>query len=455
MPIKSLDKLIPGGDFSLIDLNDVDLKVDKYVDSAGYSPGASPADGSKLIVGMTPASMHTDITSKMSGVTISGLTQNDIIQYSDTEAVYTLKFDSSSFGEGMLCYNKDTNKFLFYEGTSWSSLDTSGSCGPQGVIGQCGPQGLQGSCGTQGSCGPQGDIGQCGPQGDQGTQGSCGSKSNNFDYIFGGNSSLNSGQFKFEGVGSSYTNTYYDARYLLIHEEDNDGSNLGSIYTSWSVGQTINISSVDGNATYKLMGSASESAGIYTISIFPLQYSNQSDQAQNGAHILQLGLGSDGSCGPQGDQGTQGQCGPQGDLGPCGNKGDLGQCGPQGGQGNQGGQGSCGPQGVIGQCGPQGVIGQCGPQGGQGNQGNQGFQGPCGTQGVCGPQGSCGFQGGQGNQGSCGTQGQCGPQGNQGSQGKQGLPSAITFSYSNRASTTPTLNGQIGLIGGGAWNKNN
>jgi hypothetical protein len=61
-----------------------------------------------------------------------------------------------------------------------------------------------------------------------------------------------------------------------------------------------------------------------------------------------------------------------------------------------------------------------------------------------------------GPEGSCGTKGdigQCGPQGNQGTQGKQGLASAITFSYGNRSSTTPTLNGQLGFTDGSSWNK--
>ena len=90
MAIKSLDKLIPGGDFSLIDINDVDLKIETIVSDEFYNPG-TPDHGAKFIIEVSPSGLHANFTDHMTGTTYSGLTSNDIIEYDSGSTFYSKK----------------------------------------------------------------------------------------------------------------------------------------------------------------------------------------------------------------------------------------------------------------------------------------------------------------------------------------------------------------------------
>ena len=124
MAIKAIDKLIPAGDFSLIDFNDVDQNVETIVTAGSYDPGATPVNGSKYVIDMNPgtggSNLHANFSSRLGADATNNLAQFDIIQYDSNAGVsglFEIKFDASEKGEGNLIYVKDEDKYYFYTTT--------------------------------------------------------------------------------------------------------------------------------------------------------------------------------------------------------------------------------------------------------------------------------------------------------------------------------------------------
>ena len=381
MAIKALDKLIPGGDFKLVDLNDVDLKVIRIVTAGTYDPyvgGLPPALGAKYILGMAAAGLHSNFTTRMDGATISGLAINDIIEYTGGLDTFVKAWDSSVEGEGNLAYVEQHDKFYFYQGSGWFPLGEAGACGPlglEGPQGPCGPAGLQGPCGPVGLCGPlgpqgpegpqgpsgpQGPQGPSGPQGPDGKEGSCGPAgvcglkgidvTNTFTHDTG--IALGSGKIQMQEYSGGWqiltSLKFSDVDRFIISTANKAGTNVGLLFTSIRVGTVLTITDA---SDYSLFGryyctaNPQYADGVWYVEVELSAGNNNNGNLSGGNADCLVVIGHyDGACGVKGTDGAQGPSGPAGPQGPSGPNGPQGPCGPQG---KAGADGACGIQAIY------------------------------------------------------------------------------------------------------------
>ncbi len=414
-----------------------------------------------------------DMVSTAKGLLVPRLTlvQRDQLQ---TEGVTNTDIN------GLLIFNKDTNKFNFWSVDKWYDVGAgggtgNGSAGPQGVAGPAGPIGVQGpvgSSGAQGIQGSQGDMGPAGPQGIQGPKGDTGE-----------------GALWYSGNANPPVDATFAVGTSLKEKDLYLNINNGNVFQRDNVGIWTQIASL----TTGVVGPPGpEGAQLYSGVKYPPidadilaafnKTAKQDDIYINTAKgtlfkrntsavwdsIGNLTTGVEGPTGPQGPAGLIGAAGAIGATGPKGAKGDQGNVGPAGAQGPAGPQGTPGMQGSIGAQGPKGdtgatgatgstgvqgpkgdagaagktgtagatgpkgdkgdtgtagaagvtgPIGATGPKGDKGDTGDLGPEGPQGDTGPQGPQGATGPQGAEGQQGPAGPQGLQGPQGPQGAQG--------------------------------------
>jgi len=100
-----LDAAIAGTDFQA---DVIDVQVDSSLD-----PGASPATGARYII-TNAASLHANFG------TISGLQDNDIVEYDGSQ--WVVAYDVSVKGEGALVWVQAQDKFYRYDGINWSEF---------------------------------------------------------------------------------------------------------------------------------------------------------------------------------------------------------------------------------------------------------------------------------------------------------------------------------------------
>ncbi|WP_256009298.1 hypothetical protein [Desertivirga xinjiangensis] len=371
---------------------------------------------------------------------------------------------------GLLIYNKTTNKFNFWLDNKWNPIEGTGSQGIPGPAGAPGPRGPQGEPGTTGPQGPQGIQGVQGEQGPQGVnglqglQGVPGEKgavwfsgtldgpaastepagvregdlylNNNNGKVFkkGANGSWSQVANLTTGVvgpvGPAGAQWYSGALNPPLAPSEPTDSKAGDMYLNTNTGSVYKRNS-DGtwtsiaNLTTGIMGPAGPvgPAGPAGLTGPAGPTGPQGPQGPQGAVGPQGAQGLTGLKGDAGEKGDVGPMGPIGLTGPQGTRGETGPAGPQGAPGPIGPIGQTGPTGPQGATGPRGVkgdTGAAGPQGLKGDKGEKGDTGPAGPQGLTGPIGPVGPTGNTGPQGATGSRGEKGDTGAAGPQGLKG-----------------------------------
>jgi hypothetical protein len=111
----AVDAAVAGLDFQ----SDVlDIQTDATLD-----PGATPTTGDRYII-TASASLHANFG------TITGVGDNDIVEY--TGSAFEVAYDVSEDGEGALVWDRDSNTWQQYDGSSWSQF---GGLGLTGTVG--------------------------------------------------------------------------------------------------------------------------------------------------------------------------------------------------------------------------------------------------------------------------------------------------------------------------------
>lgn len=100
-----LETLAAGLDFQADVLN---IQTDATLD-----PGATPTTGDRYII-TNSAALHANFG------TITGIGDNDIVQYDG--ANFVVSYDVSVSGEGALVWDRNSDFFRFYNGTNWSEF---------------------------------------------------------------------------------------------------------------------------------------------------------------------------------------------------------------------------------------------------------------------------------------------------------------------------------------------
>lgn len=100
-----LDAAVAGLDFQADVLN---IQTDDTLD-----PGATPTEGDRYII-TNASNLNTNFG------TITGLANNDIVEYQTS--AFVVVYDVSVQGEGALVWDRNSNTFQKYDGTSWSEF---------------------------------------------------------------------------------------------------------------------------------------------------------------------------------------------------------------------------------------------------------------------------------------------------------------------------------------------
>lgn len=100
-----IDAAISGMDFQP---DVLDIQTDATLD-----PGASPATGARYIITVA-STLHANFG------TITGVANNDIVEYNG--AAFVVSYDVSVAGEGALVWDRDSNTYQRFDGTSWAEF---------------------------------------------------------------------------------------------------------------------------------------------------------------------------------------------------------------------------------------------------------------------------------------------------------------------------------------------
>lgn len=84
------------------------IQVDATLD-----PGASPTTGARYII-TAASTLHANFG------TITGLADDDIVEYNGT--AFVVSYDVSVAGEGVLVWDRDSNTYQRFDGTSWAEF---------------------------------------------------------------------------------------------------------------------------------------------------------------------------------------------------------------------------------------------------------------------------------------------------------------------------------------------